>query len=727
MLPLSTVKGILADSINRLVGQRKVRRGLAACLFFVLLTLILSVEFMPQQVNLLVGQVSPTNVFAPRSITFQDKVKTEEARNIAANQVEQQYIIDPQVSVDVQQNISTLVNIIDDIQSNPELDESERIAQLKSKIPFILPTDVLKTLAQPDPNSLEQVGNSLTTMVARAMEAMDGVTQENTKDVENTLVDEVNNLQLNNSYKTLASEMVRYYLRPNKFLDIEKTQRLQEAAREAVPPIMVAIKEREKIIGVGEIVTEEHIAKLEALGLSRSILPVSSILGSALLIALLMCVVLFYLYQQNREIFNHAGYLYLMGIIVLGVLGVSKAIMAINITPWPQFGALLAYVAPVATAGMLIAILLDSRLAVLVVAIISFLVGLMTGGQMRFAVVAFIGGFTGVYGVSKLSQRGDMARAGFYTGAANVAAIFAMGLVGDTPIGLLVISSLILGTINGILSSILTNGAIPYLESAFGITSSVRLLELSNPSNPLLRRLQIEAPGTYHHSLLVGNLAEAAADAVGGDTLLVRVAAYYHDIGKMKRPVFFIENQMGGENPHDKIAASLSTLILTSHVKDGVELAREQKLPKGIIEIIEQHHGHSMCSFFYQKALENNKNESVNEDDFRYEGPKPQTKEAAIVMLADAVEAATRSMQNRTSGRVEGMVHRIIKDKLMDGQLAECDLTMKDLNIIAGAFIRVLSGIFHSRIEYPDMTKEIESRKNKRAGIRKQSAGKGAG
>ncbi|TYO97265.1 HD family phosphohydrolase [Desulfallas thermosapovorans] len=727
MFSLGAVRGKLADSLNRLVGKRKVRRGMAAGLFFVLLTLLISVEFMPQRVNLVVGQVSPTNVFAPRSVIFQDKVKTEEAKNLAANQVEQQYITDPRVSVDVQQNISTLVNTIGEIQMDAGLDESEKIARLEEEIPFSLPGDVLTTLAIPDPGSLERVRNSLTSMIARAMEAREGITQENIKNVENYLVSEVNNLQLNSSYKTLAAEMVSYYLRPNKFFDIDKTQRLQQAAREAVPPVMVTIKEREKIIGVGEIVTEEHIAKLEALGLSRPILPVSSILGSALLVALLMLVVLFYLYQQNREIYNHAGHLYLMGIIVIGVLGVSKAIIAINITQWPEFGALLAYVAPIATAGMLIAILLDSRLAVLVVAIMSFLLAIMTGGQIRFAAVALIGGFTGVYGVSKLSQRGDMARAGFYTGAANVAAIFTMGLVDGTPTGLLITSSLVLGTVNGILSSILTNGAIPYLESAFGITSSVRLLELSNPGNPLLRRLQIEAPGTYHHSLLVGNLAEAAADAVGGDTLMVRVAAYYHDIGKIKRPYFFIENQMGGENPHDKIAPTLSTLILTSHVKDGVELAREHKLPLGITEIIEQHHGNSLCSFFYHKATENNKNESVSEDDFRYEGPKPQTKEAAIVMLADAVEAAVRSMPNRTPGRVEGMVRKIIKDKLMDEQLDECDLTLKDLNIIAGAFLRVLSGIFHNRIEYPDMSKEMERRNSKRAGNRKQSAGKGTG
>ena len=726
MLPLGTVKEKLADIFSRLIGQRKVRRGLAACLFFVLLTLILSVEFMPQQINLLVGQVSPTNVFAPRNVTFEDRIKTEEARNLAANQVEQQYISDPRVSVDVQQNISTLVNGIADIQSEPELNETERIAQLKNVIPFSLSEDVLGALVRPDTTSLERVRNSLTSMVNQVMEGQEGVTQENTKDVINSLVDDINNLQLSRAYKTLASEMVLYYLRPNKFFDIEKTQRLQEAARDAVTPMMVTIKEGEKVIGVGEIVTEEHITKLEELGLSRPTLPISSIIGSALLVILLMSVVLFYLYQQNREIFTHSGYLYLIGIIVLGVLGVSKAIIAINITQWPEFGALLAFVAPVATAGMLIAILVDSRLAVLMVAIISFLLGLMTGGQIRFALVGFIGGFAGVYGVSKLSQRGDMARAGFYCGSANVAAIFAVGLIGDMPIGLLLASSLILGTVNGLLSSILTSGAIPYLESAFGITSSVRLLELTNPSNPLLRRLQIEAPGTYHHSLLVGNLAEAAADAVDGDTLLVRVASYYHDIGKMKRPFFFIENQLGGENPHDKIAPTLSTLILTSHVKDGLELAREHKLPQGIIEIIEQHHGHSTCSFFYQKAMENNKNESITEDDFRYEGPRPQTKEAAIVMLADAVEAATRAMQNRSPGRMEGMVRKIINDKLMDGQLAECDLTLKDLNTIANAFIRVLSGIFHNRIEYPDMTKEMERRNNKRVGTRKQLPGKGA-
>jgi len=248
----------------------------------------------------------------------------------------------------------------------------------------------------------------------------------------------------------------------------------------------------------------------------------------------------------------------------------------------------------------------------------------------------------------------------------------------------------------------------------------VRLLELSYPGNPLLKRLLTEAPGTYHHSILVGNLAEAAAEAINGDSLLTRVGAYYHDVGKLKRPYFFIENQMNTDNPHDKIAPTLSALILTFHVKDGVELAREYKLPEDIINIIEQHHGSGLCTYFYHKALENGQNESIAEEEFRYDGPKPQTREAALVMLADSVEAAVRSLQNRTYNRVEGMVHRILKDKLLDGQLDECDLTFKDLDVIASAFIQVLSGIFHARIEYPDLSREEEGRKVKSASVRKQ-------
>ena len=255
----------------------------------------------------------------------------------------------------------------------------------------------------------------------------------------------------------------------------------------------------------------------------------------------------------------------------------------------------------------------------------------------------------------------------------------------------------------------------------FGIITPLKLLELSNPNQPLLKMLLMEAPGTYHHSVIVGNLAEHAAQKIGANSLLARVGAYYHDIGKIKRPYFFNENQMAMDNPHDKITPSLSTLIITSHVKDGVELAKQHKVPGVVIDMIKQHHGDSVISYFYHKAKQGENSDKVNMDSFRYEGPKPQTKEAAIVMLADSVEAAVRSMQDHSSGKIKGMIRKILRDKLESGQLDNCDLTLRDLDIIADAFLDILGGIFHQRIEYPDLEQEMKGGKDGDGADRKQA------
>lgn len=715
------LKNRLTAVLSFLIKQRKVRRGSAAVLFLLMFSVIMAVQFVPEKTELVVGQVSPKTIKAPKSLVFEDKEKTAELRRLAAEKVEKVYSKDPQVSIAVQKDISDLSGKVREIQGDTGLDTAEKVARLKSALPFVIPEEDITGLANYTSNDTLDVENSLNNLVRRAMES--GIIQDRLEEAKSTLYNQISDLELDGPYDHFSKGAVGRFLRPNNFINYEKTQQKQEEAIASVAPTMISVQEGEKLIGEGEILTEEHFVKLQALGLIREKPPLTSVLGIFLLVAMLMTTVLVYLYQQNREIYEHAGHLYLLGIIVLVVMGVGKAIIAINVTQWPEFGAQFGFMVPVAAAGMLIAILLDSRLAVLMVAVLSLLLGVMTGNQLRFGIVALIGGIAGVYSVSKLSQRGDLVRAGIYTSGANVAAIFIVGLVNGSPMALLISTSLALGVINGILSSILTNGFLPFLENTFHITSPVRLLEISNPNNVLLKRLLTEAPGTYHHSIIVGNLAESATDALGGDSLLVRVGAYYHDIGKTKRPYFFIENQVMVDNPHDKITPSLSTLILTSHVKDGVEMAREHKLPQGIIDIIEQHHGTSLVTYFYHRALENDRNETVTEEEFRYEGPKPRTREAAIVMLADSVEAAVRSLQNPTQGRVEGLVRKIIKDKLNDGQLEECDLTFKDLNVIANAFVRVLSGIFHNRVEYPDMSQEIERRKNN-VGSRKQLAGK---
>ena len=258
--------------------------------------------------------------------------------------------------------------------------------------------------------------------------------------------------------------------------------------------------------------------------------------------------------------------------------------------------------------------------------------------------------------------------------------------------------------LNGLLVAILANGLLPYLESMFGLTSSVKLLELSNASHPLLKRLLVEAPGTYHHSVIVGNLAETAADNIGADSLLTRVGAYYHDIGKLKRPYFFTENQFGGDNPHDNISANLSSLIIKSHVKDGVEMASNHKLPEQVIAIIEEHHGKNLIAYFYEQAKKEEKLYDLSAAKFCYEGPKPQSKEAAIIMLADIIEASlhSRKFDKSDHNRIEGYVKEMIKGFLVKKQLDESELNFKELDIIANSFVKVLTGIYHQRIEYPE-------------------------
>lgn len=717
MIPLGKLGGTVVQGFAYLIKHHRVRRGSAVVVFLFIFTMLLYVDFFPNKVNLNVGDVAPFDIRAPRSAEYVDPVKTEELRRQAAEGVDRVYTTDPQLTLAVESDVYNITEKISQVQVNPDLTREEKVKRLKTIIPFTVTEQVLNDLATGTPNDLGLVRDRVLGIVIDRMRL--GITPEQLEEAKAGLVTQVPAFGFSRSYEQYADGLIQHYLEPNRFYNPEQTEAIRIRAMDAVEPVKIEIKAQQRIIGAGEIVTQQHILALQAIGLMHPRQPWITMLGTALLVLGLMVAVLFYLRQQNRDIYHNINQLYLLGLVAVIVLAVSKSFMAIEITRWPQFTEQLGYIAPVAAAGMLVAILLESRLAVLMVAVISLFIGLLLGGQLNFALVGFLGGITGVYSVSKLSQRGELARAGLYTAIAVMLSIFVIGIVEETPWQLLLVSGLVLGLINGLLSSILTNGALPYLESTFGVTSSVKLLELSNPSNPLLRQLLTEAPGTYHHSIMVGNLAEAATEAVGGDHLLVRVGALYHDIGKIKRPYFFIENQLATDNPHDKIAPTLSTLILTSHVKDGVDLAREHKLPQRVIDIIEQHHGASLVKFFYHKALEGERAETVSEEEFRYDAPKPQTREAAIVMLADSVEAAVRAMKDPSSGQVEGLVRKLIKEKLMDGQLDECDLTLKDLDIIANAFLRVLSGVFHTRIEYPDMQQEMERRKSRRAGNRK--------
>jgi len=360
---------------------------------------------------------------------------------------------------------------------------------------------------------------------------------------------------------------------------------------------------------------------------------------------------------------------------------------------------------------MLMTILVNPQLALAMTCVISLLCGMIVEYNLALSIFFFVSGIVAVLTLVNFSRQRDLVRSGSILMVSNAVTVILLNLLFRTTFDYV---SVVLAVGNGFFSAVLAIGSLPFIENIFKMTSPIRLLELSNPGHPLLRRLQIEAPGTYHHSIMVGNLAEAAAQGIGADALWVRVGSYYHDIGKIKRPYFFVENQFGQENPHERLNPTLSTLIITYHVKEGVEIAKEHGLPDKIIEIIEQHHGTDLVRYFYNKASENLSDEKgvLVEEDFRYDGPKPQTKEAALVMLADSVEAAVRSMPKPTPAKIEALIQKIIRERLDDGQFDECNLTLKELTVVKNSFLKILEGSLHTRVEYPEkVLKEMERKK----------------
>ncbi len=393
----------------------------------------------------------------------------------------------------------------------------------------------------------------------------------------------------------------------------------------------------------------------------------------------------------------------------LFVIGLACAIFI------DRYTTLSPYYIPIPAISMLAVILFSSlELALLISFSLSILVGFIFQGDIYLMSIMFLGSLVGASFVYKIRQRYKLIQAGFLV---SVLMFLSLAIISYRPeVGLMSLASLpnaIPACINGILSAFVVAGALPIFEFLFKVVTNVSLLELSDFNHPLLKRLVLEAPGTYHHSLLVGNLAEIAAESINANSLLARVGAYYHDIGKLEKPEYFSENQDRSLSRHDQLKASMSKLVIINHVKDGVLLAKKHKLNSAIIQFIEQHHGTSLVFYFYRRALEESKNkEDVKEEVFRYTGPKPQTKETAIVLLADSVEAACRALETPNAQRIEEVVHTIINNKFIDAQLDECDLTLKDLNKIDKTFIRILSAIYHSRVEYPDIKGENNNKES---------------
>lgn len=362
-------------------------------------------------------------------------------------------------------------------------------------------------------------------------------------------------------------------------------------------------------------------------------------------------------------------------------------------------GSAFIYGIPIPIGAMLVKLIFDFHTSI----IFSFAISLLTGiwlNDPSYAVYIFIGSLTAAFSVMRCKKRSVLIRGGVYISIANIVTASIILLLKGDLFSLISPSAFLFAAISGIMVSATISMILPVIEYIFGITTDISLVELLDLDQPLMRNLMIAAPGTYHHSVIVGNLAEAAAEAVSANPLLARVTSYYHDIGKIKMPEYFVENQEGKVSKHDKLTPHMSSMILISHVKEGSELARQYKLPRLITDIMQQHHGTSLITYFYQKAVEQTL--STSQDDYRYPGPKPQTRVAALVMMADAVEAASRTLTDPTPARISSLVDRIINNIFLDGQIDECELTLRDISEIKKRFTYILTGIFHRRIEYPE-------------------------
>jgi len=505
------------------------------------------------------------------------------------------------------------------------------------------------------------------------------------------------------------SSLIARIMLPNFFFNKESSEARGKAAMEAVRPVLFKVQKGEMLVRIGERISAEQAQKLHAIfDEERNDSRLVTALGTFFLI-----LVLFYFpYRfacKNIRKFNPSNKdILIISLLITGsfltfkiALQISHNIGAVfpNVDVNNYF-----YLFPFAAGAMIVRVFINSEVALVYCAALAPLLGMMFNNSMFVVIYAMLGGIIGAHGMRQCSNRSIIYTAGLKVSVVNLALALSFQTFSNNLFTMQTVYIAFFAVLSGILNAGLVSGFIPAIETLFHYTTDIRMLELANLNSPLLRDLMIKAPGTYHHSVVVGNLVEAAAESIGANPLLARVAAYYHDIGKASKPLYFIENQGGEENRHDKLTPSMSSLILISHIKEGAELARENHLGQAIVDIIRQHHGTGLIKFFYERAKKQAGavGQTVEEKDFRYPGPKPQTREAGIVMLADCVEAASRTLINPTPDRIRGMVQKIINRIFTEGQLDECELTLKNLHEIAKSFNGILNGIFHHRIDYPE-------------------------
>ena len=521
----------------------------------------------------------------------------------------------------------------------------------------------------------------------------------------------------NYELKNLIVDFVQKLVQPNITLNRSETEERKKAASAEVKPIFHKIKAGEMILREGERVTKNQLLKLKTYqeGLNKGQV-LTNCIGTALFI-LCILMTIYALCIHNRPDLNTTKNLLFLSCLLVTFFFIAKVSESLadtitHYTPFSISADSMSYGIPLAAGAMTTCLFMGIEMAIPMALLLAIGTAIIFQNRFDIFIYFFLNCLMAAYWIQNCRERKVFIKAGLKLGLLNVilAAVIDVYTGGSSFFKLLWDWAFAFS--GGVGAGIVTAGIAPLVEIAFDFTTDIKLLELANLDQPILRRLMLEAPGTYHHSVIVGTMVEAAAAEIGANPLLAKVCGYFHDIGKIKKPLYFIENQADGINRHDKLAPSMSSLILIAHIKDGAEIAKQHKLGHAIIETIRQSHGTSLISYFYEKAKQLKGEDRVNIDDFRYPGPRPQTREAGLVMLADTVEAASRTLANPTPSRIQGLVQNLISKIFSDGQLDNCELTLKDLHNIAKSFNKILNGIHHHRIEYPERQLLINGKGN---------------
>ncbi len=682
--------------------RARLRLALFALTVGLVLFIVQTVDFPGAgSVKVEVGQPSPKTVVSPISTSYTSEVLTNEAREQARQSVQPIYDLpDTRVARRQIARAQDVIAFITQVRNDPYASREEKITWLQA-IPELHLTD------EQAANILDLSDNEWKEVIKEALRILGVIMRQEIREGEEQKArrsaPSLISLQLNENQADAVEALVSGLIVANTFYNEEATQKAREEAAQAVKPVQRNIEAGEVLIREGEIVTPLDIEALKEAGVLQRTRTWYDLLAAALFSSILVGVLIVFASFRRRDFWRENLPPLLLGVIFSLFILAAKLMIPMH----PMFG----YLFPLASMTMLVGSLIDLPIAVLATAIHVILVGQFATGGVELMVYLFIGSVVGALALGKAERLNSFVRAGLWVIVVNLLILLIFRLPAfPTFDNQSIIELAFSGAVNGIFSSSFTLVIFYLLGQLFGVTTSLQLLELSRPNHPLLRQLLLKAPGTYHHTLIVSNMAEEAAVAIGADSLLTRVGSYYHDIGKIMRPYFFIENNTDGENPHDRIDPYTSARIIISHVPDGVELAEKYHLSPAIIDFIQEHHGTTRVEYFYHKAVQMADDpDEVDESAFRYPGPKPHTSETAILMLADSCEATVRAMRPQSREEMLEIIRSVINRRLMSGQLDHSPLTLRDLTLISEAFARVLQGIHHPRVKYPGEETPSES------------------